>query len=49
MFRLVRLESVKARGDRSLFQLQDRASDADSFPQKYNLKSRIAPSLSGFY
>ena len=49
MFRLVRLESVKARGDCSLFQLQDRASDADSFPQKYNLKSRIAPSLSGFY
>ncbi len=43
MFRLVLLESDPARGDYFIPRLQERASDADSFPIKYKLKSRTAP------
>ena len=39
MSRLVRLESEEARGDRSIYRLQARASDADSFSLKSPRKS----------
>ncbi len=50
IFKLVRFESVKARGDRSIYRLHPRASNADSFSIKSlpKIPSRTPPGPQSF-